>query len=79
MSFHEMAEFVKETDWFLKAGFEKRIGFGFMGGGMLGVTTILAHVYDKLDRQVGESMGTREGEPLARFLDTKYPKLAPHS
>ena len=86
MSFHEMAEFVKKTDWFVEAsesnpqglGFEKRIGFGFMGGGMLGVTTILAHVTDKLGRQVGESMGTREGEPLARFLDTKYPKLAPH-
>ena len=88
MSFHEMADFVKKTDWFAEydktsnpqgLGFEKRIGFGFMGGGMLGVTTILGHVYDKLDRQVGESMGTREGEPLARFLDTKYPKLAPHS
>ena len=56
--------------------FEKTDRLWLHGRRMLGVTYTLAHVTDKLGRQVGESMGTREGEPLARFLDTKYPGYA---
>ena len=79
MSFHEMADFVRQQDWFASVRFENRAGCGFMGGGMLGITTVLAHVFDKMGRQVGESMGKREAAPLARFLDAKYPNMAPHT
>ena len=77
LSFHQYVEWLDTQRWYVEHGFDRRAGMGFMGGGLLGVSTALALVTDKNGRVVGESM-PHEGRALANFHDAKTPNKAPH-
>ena len=78
-SYNEYCGWLTQQSWFLEHDFDKRVGMGFSGGGLLGVSTSLAHVKDKAGKVVGESMGLHDGKPLALFMDEKNPKAGPHT
>ena len=79
-TFHEYVRWLHDpkNKWYTEYGFDKRVAMGFMGGGLMGVSTALSIITDKTGKPVGESM-PHEGGALARFHDAKTPKKAPHT
>ena len=78
LAFHEYLEWLGTQLFYTKYGFDGRAGMGVVGGSLIGVSTALAHVYDKSGRVVGETM-PREAEALVKFFDETCKQCAPHT
>lgn len=78
LAFHEYLEWLGTQPFYTKYGFDRRAGMGVVGGSLIGVSTALAHIYDKSSRVVGETM-PHEAKALVKFLDETSTKCAPHT
>ena len=78
LTFGEYIKWLGTQEWYKTYGFDRRVGMGFAGGSLLGVSNALARVFDKNNKVTdGESM-PHEGPTLARFYDKEHPEGAPH-
>ena len=73
--FDGICAWLLKQPWYKKNELDCRVGMGFCGGSLLGVSTSLWHVIDNKDNPVCEST---DGKALAKLFDEINPVMKPH-
>ena len=75
-NFDDICAWLLKQPWYKGHELDCRVGMGFCGGSLLGVSTSLWHVMDNKGNPVCEST---DGKALAKLFDEMNPAMKPHT